>query len=58
METRQYGGGILTISDFLSESECAELIERGEAKGYAEATINAIQGELLLKEVRNNDRVI
>ena len=58
MERRQLTQNIFTISDVLSSTECQQLIDFAEARGFDAATINAWDGPRLDREVRNNDRVI
>lgn len=52
------GGGIFLIHDFLSPEDCRRLIALSEEWGYEAATITTGDGFLLLREVRNNMRVI
>jgi predicted 2-oxoglutarate/Fe(II)-dependent dioxygenase YbiX len=47
-----------TISSFLSDAECDEYIAFSEAKGYEEAPVSTDQGMVMIKDVRNNDRVM
>jgi hypothetical protein len=47
-----------TISSFLSFAECDEYIQWGEATGFEEATVSTASGMLIMKRVRNNDRVM
>lgn len=58
MQVERLGAGIFTIRGFLSAEECASFIETSEARGYGEAGIRVDDEEQILKEVRNNDRVI
>jgi hypothetical protein len=51
-------GEIGTISGFLSLAECDEYIQWGEATGFEEATVTTASGMLMMKRVRNNDRVM
>ena len=55
---RGEGAGVYTISGFLSESECSAYIAKGEALGYEAAAVQTDIGELIVKDVRNNDRVL
>ena len=52
------GAGILTVDNFLSAEECRKLVQRSEAIGYEEAKIRTDDGDRILKDLRNNDRVI
>ncbi len=49
---------LFLIRNFLSESECKELIRESESVGYHDATINAFGAAELRPEVRNNKRVM
>jgi prolyl 4-hydroxylase len=49
---------IFTIPGFLTPSECAALIEKGEALGFEAATVSFSSGAVSLPGVRNNDRAI
>lgn len=49
---------IFTISDLLTDAECAEYIALSEGIGYQDAPITTYQGFVMRKDVRNNDRVI
>jgi len=44
--------------DFLSIEECASYIEMSERIGYEEAAIQTKEGPEIIKNIRNNDRVI
>lgn len=58
MKIQKLGAGVFTIEDFLSKKECEAYIQDSEEKGYEVATINAISGPEINKEIRHNDRVI
>lgn len=58
MKIEKLGAGVFTIENFLSKQECEKLINLSEERGYEVATINAISGSEINKEIRNNDRVI
>jgi hypothetical protein len=47
-----------TKVDFLSAAECNDYILLGESVGFDEATISTAQGMVIMKDVRNNDRVM
>ena len=57
-ERTDYQFGLFTVSDFLSAEECAEWIRTTEEIGYADAPITTARGPLMVKDVRNNDRVM
>lgn len=58
MQKTEYGGGIFTLSPFLSADECASYIRSSEQSGFEEAAIQTATGQELRKAVRNNDRII
>ncbi|MFC3153353.1 hypothetical protein ACFOEK_20100 [Litoribrevibacter euphylliae] len=58
MKIQKFGAGVFTIENFLSKKECDAYIHDSESRGYEVATINAISGPEINKEIRNNDRVI
>ncbi|MBU3058157.1 2OG-Fe(II) oxygenase [Pseudomonas indica] len=58
MKRIDYGADIFTLADFLSPSECGQYIALSQRMGYEEAAIQTRSGAELIKEVRNNDRVI
>ncbi len=58
MKIQKLGAGVFTIEGFLSKKECEAYIQESEKKGYEIATINAISGPEINKEVRHNDRII
>ncbi|MGJ4954486.1 2OG-Fe(II) oxygenase family protein [Bradyrhizobium sp. HKCCYLRH2015] len=47
-----------TIEGFLSSSECDEYIRFGEKIGFAEAPVSTPAGMIMMKDVRNNERVM
>lgn len=47
-----------TIAEFLSAAECDEYIRLGESKGFGDAPLTTGRGPVMMKEVRNNDRVM
>ena len=52
------GAGVFTIEHFLQPHECAQFIADSEAIGFSEAVISTDQGDRLMKDARNNDRII
>lgn len=46
------------IENFFSKQECEEFIKTSEAAGYEESLIRTRDGEVMNKDVRDNDRVI
>src|SRR6185369_7473945 len=49
---------VATIAGFLSAAECDDYIRLGEATGFEEAPITTSRGMMIMKDVRNNDRVM
>ena len=49
---------VATIAGFLSAAECDDYIRLGEATGFEEAPITTSWGMIMMKDVRNNDRVM
>jgi predicted 2-oxoglutarate/Fe(II)-dependent dioxygenase YbiX len=47
-----------TITDFLSAAECDDYVRLGELVGFEEATVSTPVGMTMMKDVRNNDRVM
>jgi len=56
--TTRYGAGIFTIDNFLSPQECADHIARSEQIGFEEAVISTEEGDRIMKDARNNDRIL
>lgn len=54
----RYGAGIFTIDNFLLPQECADLIARSEQIGFEEAVISTDEGDRIIKDARNNDRIL
>jgi predicted 2-oxoglutarate/Fe(II)-dependent dioxygenase YbiX len=49
---------VKVLSNILTKQECADLIQTSEASGYEPAKVNTGIGEVLMTDVRNNDRCI
>lgn len=49
---------IATIAGFFSAAECDDYIRLGETTGFEEAPITTSRGMIMMKDVRNNDRVM
>jgi hypothetical protein len=58
MELKKYTEAIFTIDNFLTGKECDALIVKSEKIGYEEAKVTTDRGEKVLKEYRNNNRVL
>lgn len=50
--------GVFTVSEFFEPRECERYIELAESTGFDEAPINTLGGAQVIKEVRNNTRVM
>src|SRR5580692_5473704 len=46
------------IPDFLSAEECQDLIAFSEGEVYEDAPVSTQRGMIMMKDVRNNDRVM
>ncbi|WP_257166721.1 2OG-Fe(II) oxygenase [Bradyrhizobium sp. SRS-191] len=57
-EIRWRAKNVGTISGFLSADECADYVRLGETIGFAEAPISTLDGMVMMKDVRNNERVM
>lgn len=49
---------VKVLSNVLTKTECADLIRQSEATGYEQAKVNVGYREILMPDVRNNDRCI
>jgi prolyl 4-hydroxylase len=49
---------ILTIDRFFSADECDAYVKLSENKGFEEASVSTHTGMVMMKSLRNNDRVI
>ncbi|WP_375559030.1 2OG-Fe(II) oxygenase [Bernardetia sp. OM2101] len=58
MKKIQYTPHIWTIDNFLSGEECQNLIIFSENKSYDEATVSLRSGAKMMKNIRNNERLI
>ena len=58
MNVTPIGAGIFTIDGFLLSEECERFIARSEEIGFAEAVISTDDGDRLMKDARNNDRIL
>ena len=47
-----------TIDGFLTATECDEYVRFSEQKRYEEAPVSSVRGAVMMKDVRNNDRVM
>ena len=52
------GDRIFVIRGFLTEEECASFIAKSEQTGYREAAIRTLDGDVIAKEYRDNERVL
>ena len=53
-----FKNGVTTLSNVLSKNECKNLIIRGEQMGFREASVRTNNGQKMLKNIRNNERVM
>jgi len=58
MKNIQHTPTIWTIENFLTQEECQNLIIFSENKSYEEATVSLKSGAIMMKNIRNNDRLI
>jgi len=47
-----------TIADFLTAAECDEYVQFAESKGFEEAPVSTGRGMVMMKDVRNNERLM
>lgn len=47
-----------TITDFMSPQECEHCIEMSEEQGYEDAPVSTGHGMIMMKDLRNNERVM
>lgn len=52
------GAGVFTIHNFLSPHECDQFIADSEQLGFMQAVISTKDGDQLLIDARNNDRIL
>lgn len=57
MKLTQLDTFLYLVEDFLTSSECDDLIYWSEQKGYEEAKVQVSGQEVMLKSVRNNSRI-
>ncbi len=58
MKKVQHTPKIWTLDNFLTEQECQNLIIFSENKSYQEATVSLKSGATMMKNIRNNDRLM
>ena len=58
MQLSKHTKDIFTIDNFWDKQECEDFIFKSETIGYEPATVITEKGQKLVKEVRNNNRVI
>jgi len=58
MKYTDYENGIFTVDNFFSLKECKDWIQKSEAIGYEEAKVGFGRKQVVMKEVRNNERLI
>ncbi|PKH53075.1 oxidoreductase, 2OG-Fe(II) oxygenase [Tenacibaculum sp. Bg11-29] len=58
MKIKQLSESIWTIDNFLTPTECNNLVLFSEQKGYEEATVSLTSGAKMMKNIRDNYRLI
>jgi len=58
MQLNKHTDKIFTIDNFWTTQECEDFISKSEAIGYEPATVTTENGQLIVKDVRNNNRII
>ena len=58
MKLIQHHPNIWTIENFLSKTACEDLILFSETRGYEEATVSLKSGAKMMKNIRNNERLL
>jgi len=58
MKLNKITDDIFTIDEFWTKSECEHFILKTEKIGYNAATVDTEKGAMVIKHVRNNNRVI
>jgi hypothetical protein len=58
MEVTALGAGVFTIRNFLNTEECQRYIALSEQIGFSEAAVATDDGDRVLKDARNNDRIL
>lgn len=58
MAVTPVGAGIFLIDDFLHPQECQRFIALSEEIGFSEAVISTDDGDQVMKDARNNDRIL
>lgn len=58
MKYTDFGNGVFTVDNFFSQKECKDWISKSEEIGYEEAKVGFGRKQVLMKEVRNNERLI
>jgi predicted 2-oxoglutarate/Fe(II)-dependent dioxygenase YbiX len=58
LSIRWHAKDIGTIDGFFTPQECSEAIAFSEGRGYADAPVTTNAGMVMMKDVRNNERVM
>ena len=58
MQVQKLREGIFIIEGFMLPEECSYYVSTGEDLTYKEATVDTGKGHMMIKGVRNNDRVL
>jgi prolyl 4-hydroxylase len=58
MRLNKHANNIFTIDNFWTKQECEDFISKSETIGYEPATVTTENGQLIVKDVRNNNRIV
>lgn len=58
MKYTDFGNGVFTVDHFFSTAECEDWIQKSEAIGYEEAKVSLGRKQVMIKRIRNNERLI
>lgn len=58
MKIHSHSDRAFSVKDFLSRSECSELVALAEANSFVPAAVRTDHGERFMQSVRNNDKTL
>ena len=58
MKTTKFTEDIILVEDFFSPQECEHYILWSEQQGYEEAKVQTSSGQVMMKNLRNNSRIM
>ena len=58
MQLNKHTDKIFTVDNFWTIQECEDFISKSEGIGYERATVTNENGQVIVKEIRNNNRII